>query len=156
MTDLFKDAGPQFEKGLVIRKAVLGDAYVENSLNAATPFNMEIQKLATEYCWGDIWSRPGIDRKARSMVNLAMLTALNRHHEFKVHVRGAINNGVTADEIKEILLQSAIYVGLPASLEHFRLAADPAATAHRGAHGRQDYQFCSASCRTKFIVDPNR
>jgi 4-carboxymuconolactone decarboxylase len=124
VTDLFKDAGPQFEKGLVIRKAVLGDAYVENSLNAATPFNMEIQKLATEYCWGDIWSRPGIDRKARSMVNLAMLTALNRHHEFKVHVRGAINNGVTADEIKEILLQSAIYVGLPASLEHFRLAAE--------------------------------
>jgi len=124
MSDLFKDAGPRFEKGLEIRKAVLGEAYVEKSLNGATAFNMEIQKLAAEYCWGEIWSRPGIDRKARSMVNLAMLTALNRHHEFKVHVRGAINNGVTVDEIKEILLQSAIYAGLPASLEHFRLAAE--------------------------------
>lgn len=124
MSDLFRDAGPQFEKGLEFRKAVLGEDYVEKSLNGATAFNMEIQKLAVEYCWGEIWSRPGIDRKARSMVNLAMLTALNRHHEFKVHVRGAINNGVTVDEIKEILLQSAIYAGLPASLEHFRLAAE--------------------------------
>lgn len=124
MSDLFEDAGPQFEKGLAVRKAVLGDVYVEKSLNAATPFNMDIQKFTTEYCWGDIWSRPGLDHKARSMVNLAMLTALNRHHEFKVHVRGAINNGVTVDEIKEILLQSAIYAGLPASLEHFRLASE--------------------------------
>ena len=124
MSDLFEDAGPQFEKGLAVRKAVLGDAYVEKSLNAATPFNMDIQKFTTEYCWGDIWSRPGLDHKARSMVNLAMLTALNRHHEFKVHVRGAINNGVTVNEIKEILLQSAIYAGLPASLEHFRLASE--------------------------------
>ena len=124
MSDLFEDAGPQFEKGLAVRKAVLGNAYVEKSLNAATPFNMDIQKFTTEYCWGDIWSRPSLDHKARSMVNLAMLTALNRHHEFKVHVRGAINNGVTVDEIKEILLQSAIYAGLPASLEHFRLASE--------------------------------
>lgn len=124
MSDLFKDAGPQFEKGLQVRKAVLGDDYVEKSLNAATPFNMEIQKLATEYCWGEVWSRPGLERKSRSMLNLAMITAVNRHHEFKVHVRGAINNGVTVQEIKEILLQAAIYVGLPAALEHFRLASE--------------------------------
>ena len=122
MSDLFRDAGPQFEKGLEFRKAVLGEDYVEKSLNGATAFNMEIQKLAVEYCWGEIWSRPGIDRKARSMVNLAMLTALNRHHEFKVHVRGAINNGVSKREMLEIFLQVAVYCGAPAMMDAIRIA----------------------------------
>ena len=124
MSDLFKDAGPRFEKGLEIRKAVLGEAYVEKSLNGATAFNMEIQKLAAEYCWGEIWSRPGIDRKARSMVNLAMLTALNRQHEVKLHVRGAINNGLTKDEIAEVFLQAMIYCGVPAAIDSFRNARE--------------------------------
>jgi len=123
LTDQFKNAGEQFEKGLIVRKSVLGEAYVNQSLDAATGFTMDIQKLATEYCWGQIWSRPGLDRKSRSMINLAMITALNRPHELKVHVRGALNNGLTVQEIKEILLQTAIYVGLPAALDSFRIAA---------------------------------
>ena len=123
MTDLFKNADDQFEQGLAIRKDVLGEAYVNQSLGNATAFTMDIQKLATEYCWGQIWSRPGLDRKSRSMINLAMITALNRPHELKVHVRGALNNGLTVEEIKEILLQTAIYAGLPAALDSFRIAA---------------------------------
>lgn len=113
-----------FEKGLEIRKAVIGAEYVEKSLKNATEFSRPMQELVTEYCWGEIWGRPGLPRKTRSIINLAMLTALNRPHEFKVHVRGALTNGVTKEEIQEVLLQTAIYCGVPASLESFRLAQE--------------------------------
>lgn len=112
-----------FETGLKNRRAVLGDAYVDASLKNADPFNLPLQELVTQYCWGDVWDRPGLDRKHRSMINLAMLTALNRPHELKIHVRGALNNGVTKEEIQEILLQTAIYCGVPAALDSFRVAS---------------------------------
>lgn len=111
-----------FEDGLAIRKEVLGAAHVERSLANASEFGQPIQELVTEYCWGAVWSRDGLERKTRSMINLAMLTALNRGHELAVHVKGAINNGVTPAEIQEVLMQTAIYVGVPAALESFRIA----------------------------------
>lgn len=112
----------RFEAGLAMRKAVLGEAHVERSLANATDFNRPVQELVTEYAWGEIWTREGLDRKTRSIMNLAMLTALNRPHELEVHVRGALNNGVTKDEICEVFLQTAIYCGAPAALGSFRIA----------------------------------
>jgi 4-carboxymuconolactone decarboxylase len=117
-----------FEAGLKTRRAVLGDAYVDASLAAATDFSMDMQEFVTQYCWGDLWNRPGLARRDRSLVNLGMISALNRPHEFKTHVRGALNNGVTKDEIKEVLLQVAVYCGAPAALESFRLAGEVFAT----------------------------
>ena len=114
----------RFEKGLEIRKSVLGAEYVENSINNATDFNMPMQELVTEYCWGEVWARPGLPKKTRSMINLAMITALNRPHELKLHVRGAINNGVSREEIQEVLLQTAIYCGVPAAIDSFRTAKE--------------------------------
>jgi len=111
-----------FEDGLAIRKEVLGAAHVERSLANVSEFSRPMQELVTEYCWGAVWSRDGLERKTRSMINLAMLTALNRGHELSVHVKGAINNGVTPEEIQEVLMQTAIYVGVPAALESFRIA----------------------------------
>jgi 4-carboxymuconolactone decarboxylase len=111
-----------YEQGLDVRRETLGHEYVERSLGAASEFTAPIQDLVTEYCWGVVWSRDGIDRKTRSLLNLVMLTALNRSHEFGVHVRGALTNGATAGEIQETLLQTAIYVGVPAALESFRVA----------------------------------
>jgi Uncharacterized homolog of gamma-carboxymuconolactone decarboxylase subunit len=111
-----------FDKGLAMRKQVLGADHVQRSLDAASDFTREMQELVTEYCWGAVWTREGIDVKTRSAINLAMLTALNRGHELAVHVRGALNNGLTPEEIKEILLQTAIYCGVPAALESFRIA----------------------------------
>lgn len=113
-----------YEAGLATRRAVIGDAYVDASLAAATDFSMDMQELVTQYCWGDVWNRPGLTLAQRSMINLAMITALNRPHEFKVHVRGAVNNGLTREQIKEVLLQTAVYCGAPAALEAFRLAAE--------------------------------
>ena len=112
----------KFKKGLEIRKSVLGAEYVENSIQNATDFNMPLQQLVTEYCWGDVWARPGLDKKTRSMLNLAMLTALNRPHELKLHLNGALRNGVTKEEISEIFLQTAIYCGVPAAVDSFRTA----------------------------------
>lgn len=112
----------RYHVGLGVRREVIGSAYVDASLASATPFSEEMQTLVTEYCWGAVWARPGLDRRTRSILNLGMLTALNRSHEFGVHVRGALNNGASRDEIKEVLLQTAIYVGVPAALESFRLA----------------------------------
>ncbi|MCY8232986.1 4-carboxymuconolactone decarboxylase [Priestia endophytica] len=114
----------RFEDGLEIRREVLGTEYVDKSINNANDFNMDLQKLVTEYCWGDVWKRPGLPRKTRSIINLAMLTALNRPHELKTHVRGALRNGVTEEEIKEVLLQTAIYCGVPAALDSFRIAQE--------------------------------
>ena len=111
-----------FKKGLEIRKSVLGDEYVNNSIDNATDFNMPLQQLVTQYCWGDVWGRPGLDKKTRSMLNLAMLTALNRPHELKLHLKGALTNGVTKEEISEVLLQTAIYCGVPAAVDSFRTA----------------------------------
>jgi 4-carboxymuconolactone decarboxylase len=111
-----------YEQGLSVRREVLGDAHVERSLAQVSDFSRPIQELVTEYCWGEIWSRDGLPRATRSLINIAMLTALNRGHELGVHVRGALNNGVTEQEIQEVLLQTAIYAGVPASLESFRIA----------------------------------
>jgi len=103
---------------------VLGADYVDASIANADDFNRPLQELVTEYCWGDIWQRPGLAKRDRSLINLAMLTALNRPHELKLHVRGALRNGVTKDEIKEVFLQSAIYCGVPASIDSFRVARE--------------------------------
>ncbi|MEV1066255.1 4-carboxymuconolactone decarboxylase [Streptomyces sp. NPDC050263] len=126
---LTTDTSPQdathrdtYEAGLAIRKAVLGAEHVERSLARVTEFSRPMQELVTEYCWGAVWSRPGLERRTRSLVNLAMLTALGRNHELSVHVKGALTNGVTTEEIQEVLLQTAIYVGVPAALESFRVA----------------------------------
>jgi 4-carboxymuconolactone decarboxylase len=114
----------RFEKGLATRRAVLGAEYVDKSIASADDFNRPMQELVTEYCWNEIWNRPGLDRKTRSIINLAMLTALNRPHEIKLHVRGAINNGLTKKEISEIFLQTAIYCGVPAAIDSFRIARE--------------------------------
>jgi 4-carboxymuconolactone decarboxylase len=111
-----------YHVGLAIRREVLGTEHVNASIDKTSDFSRPIQELVTEYCWGEIWSREGIDRRTRSLLNLGLLTALNRLHELGVHVRGAIRNGVTPGEIQEVLLQTAVYVGVPAALESFRIA----------------------------------
>lgn len=115
-----------FDKGLEIRRAVLGADYVDKAVGAgrADPFTKPLQELVTQYCWGEIWGRPGLDRKTRSMLNLAMLTALNRPHEVKLHLKGALNNGLTKDEIMEVFLQAMIYCGVPAAIDSFRTAKE--------------------------------
>lgn len=113
-----------FDRGLEIRKAVLGAEFVENSLKSADSFNRPMQELATEYCWGYVWGREGLPRKTRSMLNLAMISALNRPHELKMHIGGALRNGLTREEICEIFLQVAIYCGVPAGVDAFRSARE--------------------------------
>lgn len=111
-----------FEKGLAIRKSVLGAEFVEKSIASADDFNLPLQELVTEYCWGAVWGRDTLDKRTRSMLNIAMLSALNRPHELAMHVKGAIRNGVTKDEIREVLLQVVIYAGVPAGVDSFRVA----------------------------------
>jgi 4-carboxymuconolactone decarboxylase len=123
------DDKQRFDGGMKIRREVLGAAYVDKNMANADEFSMAMQDLTTRYCWGDIWARPGLDRKTRSMLNLAMIAALNRPHELKVHVKGALTNGVSKDEIKEVLLQVAIYAGIPAGMDSFRLAREAFAEA---------------------------
>ena len=113
-----------FDKGLAIRREVLGKDYVDNAIKSADDFNRPLQEFVTEYCWGAVWGRPGLSKKTRSMLNLAMLTALNRPHELKLHVRGALKNGVTREEISEILLHAAVYAGVPAAVDAFRSARE--------------------------------
>lgn len=113
-----------FETGLKIRKAVLGEAYVEKSLGAADDFNRDFQTLVTEYCWGAGWGRSALSLRDKSLLNLVMLGALNRPHEFKLHLKGALTNGCTVEEIKDTLIQLAIYAGIPAGVEAFRLARE--------------------------------
>ena len=113
-----------FDKGLQIRKDTLGAEFVENSFGTADDFNMPMQELTTEYCWGYVWGRDTLPRKTRSMLNLAMISALNRPHELKMHVKGALKNGVTREEIREIFLQVAIYCGVPAGVDSFRVAKE--------------------------------
>jgi 4-carboxymuconolactone decarboxylase len=112
----------RYERGLSIRREVLGADHVERSLRRATDFTSSLQELITEYCWGEVWARPGLDRRTRSMINIAILTSLNRQRELALHVRGALRNGCTEDEIKEVLLQTAIYSGVPAALDASRTA----------------------------------
>jgi 4-carboxymuconolactone decarboxylase len=116
--------GEKFERGLETRRSVLGDDYVDRSLASADEFNWPMQKLATELCWDEIWNRPGLDRRSRSLLNLGMIVALNRPHELKVHIRGALNNGITKAELCEVFLQSAAYCGVPAGLDSFRVAKE--------------------------------
>jgi 4-carboxymuconolactone decarboxylase len=113
-----------FDRGLKVRREVLGAEYVDAALKNADEFTQPLQELVTQYCWGDVWTRPQLDRKTRSIINLSMLTALNRPHEIKLHVRGAINNGLTREEIREIFLQTAIYCGVPAAIDSFRVAKE--------------------------------
>ena len=113
-----------FETGLEIRRAVLGRDYVDGAIAAADDFNRPMQELVTEYCWGKIWGRPGLDRRTRSFLNLAMITALNRPHELKLHVKGAIRNGASKAEIAEVFLQAAVYCGVPAAIDSFRVARE--------------------------------
>ncbi len=112
----------RFERGLEVRRDVLGGEHVDRSLAAASDFMRPMQEFVTEYCWGAIWTRPGLDRRTRSLINLGMLAALGKGHELEVHVRGALNNGVTEEEITETLLQAAVYCGVPAGIEAFRRA----------------------------------
>ena len=114
----------RFEKGLSIRRRVLGADYVDRALETADEFNRPMQELVTEYCWGEVWGRPGLDPKTRSLLNLTMLSALNRPHELKAHVRGALNNGVTKSEITEVFLQVAIYCGVLTAIDSFRVARE--------------------------------
>jgi 4-carboxymuconolactone decarboxylase len=113
---------PRFERGLAVRKEVVGEAHVERSMATVSEFSRPVQEWVTRACWGDVWDRPGLDRRTRSLLNLVMLTALGRSHELAVHVRGAVTNGCTTEEIQEALLQAAVYCGAPAGLEAFRVA----------------------------------
>jgi 4-carboxymuconolactone decarboxylase len=114
----------RYDAGLKTRREVLGAEYVDKSIAAQDDFNRPFQELLNTYCWNDIWNRPGLSRKTRSMLNLAMLTALNRGPELRLHVNGALNNGLTKQEIQEVFLQTAIYCGVPASVEAFRVARE--------------------------------
>lgn len=114
----------RFLDGLKVRGEVTSAEYVNKIMSNADDFNREMQELVTEYCWGEIWTRPGLPRKTRSMLNLAMLTALNKPHELKGHIRGTLRNGCTKDEIKEVFLQCAIYCGVPAGMESFKIASE--------------------------------
>lgn len=111
-----------FDEGLKTRREVLGAEYVDRSIATADDFSRPMQELVTQYCWGDVWNRPGLDRRTRSLLNLAMLGALNRPHELELHVRGALNNGVTKEEIAEVFLQLSVYCGVPAGVDAFRTA----------------------------------
>lgn len=112
----------RFSVGMSARRQVLGDEYVDNAMNNVDDFNREFQEMVTEYCWGGIWGRPGLSFKQRSLNNLCILAALNRQHEFELHFRGALRNGCTHEELKETLLQVAVYAGIPAGVEAFRIA----------------------------------
>jgi 4-carboxymuconolactone decarboxylase len=118
------DERERYSQGMKVRRGVLGEAHVDRSIENRNEFNEEFQDLITRYAWGEIWSRPGLPRKTRSLITLAMMVALNRGEEFQMHVRAAVNNGVTREEIKEVLLQAAIYCGVPAANSAFHIAGE--------------------------------
>jgi 4-carboxymuconolactone decarboxylase len=124
-----------YDKGLEVRKAVLGEAYVNNALKNVDDFNRPFQELLNEYCWGAVWGREELPRKTRSMLNIAMISILNRPHELRAHLKGALTNGVTKDEIREILMQVAIYAGMPAAVDSFRIARELFAELDKGDKG---------------------
>jgi 4-carboxymuconolactone decarboxylase len=113
-----------FDRGLKVRKEVLGEDYVNKSIAGADEFTRTMAEWSTEYCWGALWTRPGLDRRSRSIANLSMIAALNRPHELKLHVKAAVQNGLSRDEIKEVLLQVAVYAGVPAGIDSFRIARE--------------------------------
>jgi len=119
-----KVSSSKFEKGLALRKQVLGTDYVEKSIAGADDFNRPMQQLSTEYCWGTIWTRAGLSLRDRSLLNLGIISALNRPHELKLHIRGALTNGLSREEIQEVLLQVAVYCGIPAGMASFQLARE--------------------------------
>lgn len=119
-----KKSTDKFKRGLQVRREVLGDEYVRKALDSATDYNWPMQEFVTEYCWDEIWNRPGLSRKDRSLLNLGMISALGRTNELKAHVRGAINNGWTKNELREVFLQVAVYCGVPAGIDSFRVAQD--------------------------------
>ena len=118
------DERQKYDQGMKVRRAVLGDAHVDRSLQSRTPFNEPFQDLLTRYAWGEIWARPGLSRQIRSMLTIGMMVALNRPDELRLHLRAALNNGVSRDEIQEVLLQSAIYCGVPAANSAFHAAEE--------------------------------
>jgi 4-carboxymuconolactone decarboxylase len=125
----------RFDAGLQLRKQVLGADYVERSMAGADEFSRPMQELSTEYCWGYVWTRPGLALRDRSLINLAMISALNRPHELKLHVKAALNNGVTREEIREVLLQVAVYCGVPAGIDSVRLAREAFAEIEQAKSG---------------------
>ena len=116
--------GKDYDKGLATRRQVLGDAYVDAALTKVTPFTQPLQEYVTRNAWGDVWQRPGLSLKTRSLITLAILTTLGRQHEVRAHTRGALNNGCTVEEIQEVLLHASIYAGVPAAVDAFRSAAE--------------------------------
>src|SRR3546814_6233977 len=118
------DDADRYKAGMQVRRAVLGEAHVDRSLTKINPFNEEFQNLITRYAWGEIWTRPGLDRKTRSCMTLSMMIALNRPDEFKLHVKAAFNNGLNREDIKEVILQAAIYCGVPAANSAVHLAEE--------------------------------
>lgn len=130
-----------YDRGLRVRREVLGDAHVDRSLESATEFSRPLQDFVTEYCWGVVWERPGLERRQRSLINIAMLTALNRQHELSLHVRGALRNGCTVEEIREVLLQAAVYAGVPAALEASRTVDDAIRAASEQEETEQSAQM---------------
>ena len=129
---------PLYDKGMKIRRQVLGDQYVDNALSKSGPFNEPLQELVTTYCWGWCWGRDELPKRDRSLINLAMIAVLNRHNELKVHVRGALNNGLTREEIREVLLQVGIYGGIPAAVDSFRIANEAFADIDNEAQEKLD------------------
>jgi 4-carboxymuconolactone decarboxylase len=121
----------RFDEGMKLRKQVLGADYVERSMAGADEFSLAMQELSTEYCWGYVWTRPGLALRDRSLINIAMISALNRPHELKLHVKAALNNGVTREEIREVLLQVAVYCGVPAGIDSTRIAREAFAEVDR-------------------------
>lgn len=114
----------RYDRGLALRKKVLGAEYVEKSLAAADDFSRPMQELSTEYCWGYVWGRPGLELRDRSLINIAMISALNRPHELKLHVKAALGNGLSKEEIREVLMQVAVYCGVPAGIDSVRIARE--------------------------------
>ena len=127
-----------YDKGMKIRREVLGDAYVDRAMANANAFNEPLQELVATYCWGWNWSREGLPRRDRSMINLAMIAVLNRHNELKAHIRGALNNGLSREEIREVLLQVGIYGGIPAAVDSFRIANEAFADIDNEAQEKLD------------------
>lgn len=119
-----QDNGDVHEVGLAIRREVLGDEYVDRALAVTTDFDQDFQRLVTEYCWGAVWGRDGLPRKTRSLLNIAMMAAINRPHELRIHARAALRNGCTVDEVQEVLMQVAVYCGIPAGLDGLRTARE--------------------------------
>ena len=132
-----KERSEKFERGLKTRRAVVGDAYVDKSLASADDFTWPMQVLVTENCWEDIWNRPGFDKRSRSILNLGMIAALNRPHELRLHVRGAINNGMNREELREVCLQVACYCGFPAALDTQRIVLEVLAEMDAEAKGKK-------------------